>query len=272
MGATFFNRRAHTVTMSRRGVSPVLGAVLMVLIVTGIATGVVLRVEGVRDIVIGKTEQPRLETINTTCTADRVTWWIRNDAPHRVDATAADLFISRDGTLNTTASRTGLTVTAAFTAPDTAGRLQVAPGRPLRIGRTYDLQLVMGDADVRSRCRVGQQWWDAGWPHRRTIRNTTADTTLNVTLDATPLRDAQRLRPDCGDVRPVHDGSVIPHRAVRCDTALWLHVNATRTAPGDTYLYYGNLQATSAARPTLDYAATNGSAVLGPEETLRVPQ
>ncbi|MFB6294549.1 MAG: archaellin/type IV pilin N-terminal domain-containing protein [Candidatus Nanohaloarchaea archaeon] len=257
---------------SRRGVSPIVSSIVLILIAVGMAAGASVFLSQGVDRVIGRTDQVRLETVNVTCAPDRITWWLNNTGSSAVEG-AADVFVRERGGLNASLSRTGIATGAGFTRAGGAGRLSVAPGDRMRLGQDYSLALEIGGARVSAGCTVGGPWWDAAWSYRRALQLDTDDAvTARFTLPAEQLVDAGKLRSDCADVRGVRNGEVVPYRVTSCDPdgTARVRVNLSGAEPGGVYVYYGNLQASDAGWPSLQNEGIV-NVELGPEERVNLP-
>lgn len=253
----------------RRGITPIIGAVAMVAIILGIAgTTVVYLQQTQKQVAPG--DDPELETINITCSPAAITWWIENTGEVDVEQSRADLLVYDEAGLQTGLSTTNVPVSAPFLTAGRNGSITLTPGNPLTAGNSYDMELDFTSVTVSASCRVGGQWWDINWDYRRALTAATGSpVTANITLDAENLTRDGKIRSDCTDVRPVNDGNVTFYTVSKCDPdgEAWILANVSDITVGDTYIYYGNLQAGSAATGITQ--GTMHDATLGPEEQIR---
>ncbi len=262
----------------RCGVSPILATVVMIIIAVAMATGAATVLSQSQDAVTSAAEQGQLETVNTTCLPDRVTWWINNTGDTSLNGGNSALFVEdRDG-LNTTLTQDGLTVTAGFTDAGGVGTFSITPDRPLELGTQYAMELSMDDAAVSTTCTAGNRWWDGEWTYRRAIDidEPSSDVTVQVQFDDTDpvnveaMVDNGKMRSDCADLRVVNHGEPAFYDIRQCDTdaSVRVRANLSQPEPGTAYLYYGNLQA-GYANVSVDEAVTH-TPELGSEERFRL--
>lgn len=255
----------------RKGVSPIIATTVLVLVVLGMAVGAYTFVSQGQETVEEKTQRVELETINTTCLPDRLTWWVNNTGENAADTSIADIFVYDDEGLNSTLSAVGVPV-SGFTRAFGSGRVEVTPSKRMALGERYSLELEVGNTGISSSCRAGGEWWDANWDYRRALElDTSSDVTAELVVDVDGMVDEGKLREDCADFRGVKNREVIPYEVTFCnpDGTASVQMNLSGTEPGETYLYYGNLQAGSAEKPLVNEGIVNPD--LGPEERVNLP-
>ncbi|MDY6766012.1 MAG: hypothetical protein SVW77_01475, partial [Candidatus Nanohaloarchaea archaeon] len=251
--------------------SPILATTVMVLITVGMAVGTYTVVTQQRGEVEQEAQTASLATVNATCMPTEVTWWINNTGEQAIQSPQADLLVFDDG-VNASLSRQNVPLPVTVAEPGAAGKLTVALPKKMALGEQYGIELTFDDTTIHSTCRTGGQWWDASWRFRRALLlDTAADVTAQVTLDAEPLINNGTLRSDCADLRAVKNQDVAPYRVVNCNPSgtARLRINLSGTTPGETYVYYGNLQAGSSGQPLVNEGVV--PATLGPEERVNLP-
>ncbi|MFB6294991.1 MAG: archaellin/type IV pilin N-terminal domain-containing protein [Candidatus Nanohaloarchaea archaeon] len=263
---------------TRHGISPILATIVMTMIAIAMAAGAATVLTQSQDAAISAAEQGRLETVNTTCLPDRVTWWINNTGDTSLTGSPSSLFVEDADGVNTTLSQDGLTVTAGFTEAGGIGRFSTTPDKPLELGTQYTLQLTVDDAAASTTCTVGERWWNADWRYRRAIdidapsSDVTARLRLDDAVDVEEMVADGKLRGDCADLRIVNHGAVASYDIRECNpgTAVRVRANLSQPERGTAYLYYGNLQA-GYGNVSVDETVTHENPELGPEERVRLP-
>lgn len=263
----------------RTGISPILATVIMILIAVAMAGGAATVLFPSQSAVTGATEQGRLQTVNTTCLPDQVTWWVNNTGDTDLNGDDASLFISERDGLNSTLTQDDTDVDAAFTDAGGLGRFTFVPEKPLALGTQYTMELSVDNAGVSTACTAGDRWWDADWEYRRAIKidAPASEETVRLRLDdadpvnAEAMVDNGKMRSDCADLRVVNHGTRTFYDIRQCnpDTQVRVRANLSQPVPGTAYLYYGNLQA-GYANVSVDEAVTSNNPELGPEERVNL--
>ncbi len=258
--------------MHRRGVSPLIAIILLTGIALSMALATYTFVTSNQDLIFDPAREARLETVNVTCGASQIDWWLNNTDRYPVEG-EADLYIYDDSGLNTALTRSGLSLSGGFTRAFGSGVLTVSPGASLQRGGRYDLELAFGNGDVEASCVVGGAWWDRDWDYRRPVTVTSShdrrltEFPASVTLDtATPISNG-KMQDDCRDIRVVDDGAVVEHSVASCDTASTTVRFAADVAAGateeDAFIYYGNPAASARNVSTVSTRIVNGDFAAG---------
>jgi len=119
--------------------------------------------------------------------------------------------------------------------------------------------------------------WLNGFPYRRAIGVTNSGSALSnyqvlVTLDTSSLISAGKMRSDCGDIRFTDSDGItqlnywIESECNSASTKIWIKIPSIPTGSKTIYLYYGNLNASSASNFSAtfpnSYILSSGSATL----------
>lgn len=254
--------------MGRRGISPILAVVLLIGIVIAMTGGVYTFIKEGQESVISESERAELETVNVSCTPNRISWWINNTGETPVRG-PADIYIKDSDGINTSISRTAITIDSGFSRAFGSGELEIAPGREMKLGGEYSLELDFRNGKLSSFCKVGGEWWNQNWDYRRALElDTTSDNTAEISLDASELVGEGKLRSDCADARVVNRGEVAFYDIRSCDPdgSVSIVANLSSPSPGKAYVYYGNLQAGGAEVSITESSDVSPS--LGPEERI----
>ena len=104
-------------------------------------------------------------------------------------------------------------------------------------------------------------WWDTRWKYRipitftNTLGEDLTDFQLNFTIDTATLISEGRMRDDCGDIRIVYNGKLLPYWIEPYSinyqyTKIWFKIDCIPAGGSVTvYMYYGNPSAASMAAP-----------------------
>jgi len=104
-----------------------------------------------------------------------------------------------------------------------------------------------------------EEWWDTGWKYRipitftNTLDQALYNFQLNFTIDTQILISEGKMRSDCGDIRIVYNGEMLPYWIDTFTmnwryTIIWFKIGYIPPHGSVTvYMYYGNPSATSMA-------------------------
>lgn len=234
--------------MTRTGVSPVLAFVLLtgLFVTMGASTYIYLQEQQI--LIEERTALDNLDTVNMSCGAQTIDWWLENTGNDRIDASTVDIAVYDDGGLNISLSRFSAPFNYDFQSPGSADKIVVLSpaGNPLKSGGAYTVELDVDGTKVRESCTAGGAWFDVNWDHRRpVIFQDSGAAREYVELDTKTLIQNQKLQPDCDDLRVVNGQQVIPYEVQNCDAP---DTNITIENPGTsnpTYLYYDNIRASN---------------------------
>lgn len=256
----------------RKALTPVLGAVLLILIVISLAGGAYTFLTGYQEEIFDDFDGSELATVNISCMPQHVEWWINNTGEERLEVDQANLFIYDADGVNTSLSATDVAVDAGFQNAGGGGGLTVEPGAKLGLGRSYQLELSLGDIELSGQCTVGSEWWDVEWGYRKVLKVEESGFEggpATIELDTASLVEEGKMRSDCGDLRVVKQGEIVPEVQYPADCEsdeATLKANLGEVSSGEVYLYYGNLNADPRADHPFGGYPTDVE--LGPEEAV----
>lgn len=246
---------------------------LLTAMFVGMATAAFVFIEGEHGFLEDRAQNARFATVNASCSPTTITWWIENRNDYAADAVEGRLRVTPSGAVAPVVQQDfNFAINDyGFTAPMGRDRVQLNLNAANALNRTpHDLEFHIGEKRVTARCRPGEDWFDANWDYRRPILIDTAAAVSwhSVAINTTELIDANKLRPDCHDIRVVNDETVINYTFSDADCGGNMSIQFDHD--DDAYLYYGNNRADDARGGGLPPGSPD-MAELGDEERITLP-
>lgn len=241
----------------RKGISPIITVMLLVLIMMGVATSVSVFVLNQQEQVAGRLSAgfgEQLNVVETVCNERNLTMRIKNTGDEQYDTGKAELLIREDGVVNDSLTEPDVTIKGDFQNARGTGYFNYTMDDFFRSGKEYEISLGLDTGkEISELCRGGYRWWDRDWLYRKNImiNNTQGesfeDAILKVPIDTeTPISQG-KMRSDCMDIRVVEKTTEREHNveANTCNkgaTNISFRANVSEGYQSDIYIYYGNLR------------------------------
>ena len=240
----------------RKGVSPIVGAMLLILIIMGVATSTTYFIRTQQERVAGRLSGAfgdQLNVVETRCVEKRLSMRIENTGDDEYDTGFAELLVIENGELNSTLSESEIVVGGEFQNPRTAGYFNYTTEGIFRSGSDFEITLSLDTGkEIKQLCRGGYRWWDRDWLYRKNIilediTDSMDNAVIRVDIDTSDMMERGVLRQGCEDIRIVEEdfarNYTVESGCGTADTLIRFESNITEGDNRDMYVYYGNARA-----------------------------
>lgn len=233
--------------------SPVLGFVLLLLLVIGMAGTANFMIQQQQQVVedkLGNALEQDLDVGSVSCFGDRIKMTMDNKGADLSDVSEARMTVIKGGTVQGDMINQTVPFNGAFTRPNSTGTLNASIRGTFISGEIYTVRLSFpfGEYVKEGTCNGGYDWWNTDYRYRQQLRLTNNDQAvtgdeIEVELDTTDQVTSAMMRSDCADLQVVDDNETITISVSDCGTTsttvsfpISLDADEKRVS---TYLYYG---------------------------------
>lgn len=238
----------------RTGMSPVLGFVLLLLLVIGMAGSASILLNQQQEAIenqLGQALEEDLEIESVTCYGDRIRMSMRNNGADLTGVEDTRITVIQGGTVEGDMINQTVPFDGAFSLPNSTGTLNASIRGTFDSGTVYTVRLTFpfGDYVKEGTCSGGYQWWNTDYQYRQQIRLTNDDQAITgqevaFDIDTTEQVNTAMMRSTCEDLQVVDDNETLETHVEDCGTETTTVSFPISLEPNEekvsTYLYYGN--------------------------------
>lgn len=238
----------------RRGMSPILGFVLLTLLVMGMAgtaTVFLQQQQQALDQRLGEALENDLELESVACEGDQIRIQMQNIGADLSGVEDVRVIVLQGDSVQADMINQTVPFDGAFTEPNTTGQLNATTGGTFVSGEIYTVRLTFpfGEYVKEGTCSGGYDWWDRDWQYRQQLRLTNDDQPVTgdqiaFDIDTTEQVQTAMMRGQCADLQVVDDNETLQTFVEDCGTGSTTVSFPIDLDPGEkrvsTYLYYGN--------------------------------
>ncbi len=245
-------------TNKEKGITPVITAVLMLVLVISLASGAIYFLNTQQEKIttrLSEAVEEELEVESISCNGQDLSIYFSNEGNATIESGKAELLIYRGGRLDRNFSSRTVSLEGNYLKPGESGFLNVSMDGNFTSGTVYNVEMDILDSRTTfsNLCRAGQEWWDINWEYRRQIRVTgpnDGSIVTSVRLNTDSLMSQGKLQSNCDDLRIVKDQEALEessYNVTDCGSSdarvYFIKGDSSQGTDFDTYIYYGNIRA-----------------------------